>query len=248
MFERLQTWFERIERRMRTSFGDDISTPTQRRQAWWHFQLFDHAFLRVPWTNFDKVAEGVYRSNHPDPRRLARYKKRGIVAVLNLRGEDGYSPWLFEKEACDALGLKLYVAKIYARKAARRNEIIALIDIMRTIEKPFVMHCKSGADRAGFASVLYKAIIEGVPVAEARKHLALKYIHLDWTATGIVDHIIDMYEARNAESPITMEEWFRTEYDHKEANRSFAAKQSARRCPLLRRRAATPELTVNDDD
>lgn len=222
MFERLSTSLKSLERRVRTSFGDDISTPAKRRQAWWHFQLFDHAFLRVWWTNFDEVAPGVYRSNHPGPKRLEKYKALGIKSVLNLRGVDRYSPWLFEKEACDQLGLNLYVAKIYARKPARREEILKLIETMRTIEKPFVMHCKSGADRAGFAAVLYKIIIEKVPVAEARKHLALKYIHFDWTATGIVDHIIDLYEARNARDPIDMEEWFRTEYRGKAAAESFA--------------------------
>ncbi len=228
MFKRLADWFETLERRIRKSFGDDISTPRLRRQAWWHFQLFDHAFLRVWWTNFDKVADGVYRSNHPAPKRLEKYKSMGIREILNLRGADGYSPWLFEQEACDDLGMTLKVAKIYARKPARRAEIVNLIETMRQMDKPFVMHCKSGADRAGFASVLYKAIIEKVPLEEARKQLSVRYIHFDWTDTGIVDHIIDMYEARNAESPIDMEDWFRTEYDHKIAAQSFAAKRAGK--------------------
>ncbi|MFV0333227.1 MAG: tyrosine-protein phosphatase [Tropicimonas sp.] len=226
MLKRVTDWFETTERRLRRSFGDDISTPRGRRQAWWHFQLFDHAFLRVPWTNFDTVAKDVYRSNHPGPRRLARYREMGIRAVLNLRGNDGYSPWLFEAEACEALGLELHVAKIYARKAARRHEIVRLIDQMRAMPKPFVMHCKSGADRAGFAAVLYKAIIEGVPLAQARRHLAVRYIHFDWTDTGIVDHIIDLYELRNARAPISMEQWFRTEYDDRIATETFRLKRA----------------------
>ncbi|MFD0980920.1 tyrosine-protein phosphatase [Tropicimonas aquimaris] len=222
MFKRIETWFANLERRLRKSIGHDITIPEKRRLAWWHFQLFDHAFLRVPWTNFDKVAEGVYRSNQPGPARVLKYKEMGIRSILNLRGEDGRSPWLFEKEACEELGIELRTAKIYARKPAKRKEIVHLIDTMREMEKPFVMHCKSGADRAGLAAVLYKAIIEGAPLDEARKHLSLKYVHTDWTDTGIVDHIIDMYEERNTRDPIDMETWFRTEYDHKEAAASFA--------------------------
>lgn len=228
MFKRFIDWFETTERRLRRSFGDDISTPEMRRQAWWHFQLFDHAFLRVLWTNFDTVAKDVYRSNHPAPKRLLRYKEMGIRGILNLRGEDGYSPWLFEQEACQELGMDLRVAKIYARKPAKRHEIIHLIDTMRVMPKPFVMHCKSGADRAGFAAVLYKAIIEGVPLEEARKHLSVRYIHFDWTDTGIVDHIIDMYVWRNKLDPIEMETWFRTEYTRKRAEASFRAKRAGR--------------------
>lgn len=225
MLARLSTSLKSLEKRVRRSFGDDISTPAARMWTWWHFHLFDHAFLRTFWTNFDTVAPGVYRSNHPGPARLAKYKAMGIRTVLNLRGQDGYSPWLFEQEACDRLGLTLEVAKIYARKPARRSEILTLIATMRRIEKPFVMHCKSGADRAGFAAVLYLVIIEKVPLAEARKHLALRYIHFDWTPTGVVDHILDLYEARNARAPIDMETWFATEYDHRAVAESFAARK-----------------------
>lgn len=225
MLARVSQSLKSFEERLRRSFGDDISTPAGRRAAWVHFNLFDHAFLRVPWTNFDRVAPDVYRSNHPGPRRLERYKEMGIRSVLNLRGRDRFSPWLFEQEACARLGLTLQVAKIYARKPAKRREILALIEAMREIEKPFVMHCKSGADRAGFAAVLYQAIIEGVPLAEARKQLAIRYIHFDWTETGIVDHIFDVYEARAAQDPIDLETWFATEYDPRDVAASFAARR-----------------------
>jgi protein tyrosine/serine phosphatase len=222
MFARVSQALKSLERRVRTSFGDDISTPAKRRQAWWHFQLFDHAFLRVFWTNFDTVAPGVYRSNHPDAKRLEKYKAMGIRSVLNLRGRERASPWLFEEEACARLGLTLEVAKIYARKPASRREILTLIDTLKRIEKPFVLHCKSGADRAGFAAVLYRAIVEKVPIAEARRHLAARYIHFSWTKTGIVDHIVDLYAARHAQTGIDMETWFRTEYDPRAAADSFA--------------------------
>ena len=80
------------ERSARFSYGNDLSTPEGRRQAWWHMQVFDHAFLRVWWTNFYKVADGVYRSNHPGPKRLEKYKALGIRSVINLRGDDGLAP------------------------------------------------------------------------------------------------------------------------------------------------------------
>ncbi|MEM1429030.1 MAG: tyrosine-protein phosphatase [Pseudomonadota bacterium] len=207
---------------MRQSFGKDISTPGARLWSWLHFHLFDHGFLRVPWTNFDKVAEGVYRSNHPGPWRLKRYKRMGIRSILNLRGENSESPWLFEEEACRKLGMNLYVAKIYARKPATRREMIRLIDTMRVIEKPFVMHCKSGADRAGLAAVYYAHIIDGQPLAEARKHLHWRYCHLKSSKTGVVDHILDLYEERAARDPISLEAWLRTEYNTRDVAVSFA--------------------------
>lgn len=223
----VQTKLKDWERRLRRSFGNDISTPWTRFTSWWHFQLFDHAFLRALWTNFDQVAPGVYRSNHPSPARLRRYKRMGIETVLNLRGRDGDSPWLFEEEACRKLGLELEVAKIYARKPAGRAEMLHLIHLLKTLEKPFVFHCKSGADRAGLAAVMYKIIVEGAPIEEARKHLSIRYIHLKWTKTGIVDHIVDMWEADNKETAIGMEEWFATIYDPELVLESFAERRKS---------------------
>ena len=227
-----QTWRERayarvkdVERRVRRGFGNDLSTPRGRFAAWAHFHLLDHAFLRVPWTNFAPVATGVYRSNHPGPARLRRWASQGIRGVLNLRGDDGQAPWLLEADACRKLGLDLRVAKIYARKPATRREIVRLLDTMREMPKPFVMHCKSGADRAGLAAVLYAHCIDGQPLADARKHLSWRYLHLSSTKTGAVDHILDMYETRAAEGPISLEEWIRTEYMARDAVISFAKKR-----------------------
>jgi protein tyrosine/serine phosphatase len=227
MFDRLYARLKTAERKFRYSFGDDLSTPKARRQAWWHFQLMDHAFLRVWWTNFYPVSEGVYRSNHPSPARLQRYKSLGIKSVLNLRGNDGLAPWLLEEETCQKLGLNLHVVKIYARKAASREELIDLINIMRTIEKPFVLHCKSGADRAGLASAMYRIIFDGASVTEARKEFSFKYLHLKTTATGIVDHVLDLYEADHNATGITLEDWIHTKYDGDTLQASFEAKRAA---------------------
>lgn len=95
----------------------------------------------------------------------------------------------------------------------RRYRIVHVIDVLREAEKPFVFHCKSGADRAGFVSALYLLVFENKPIEEARKMLSLKYAHLDFTATGVQDYILDVYAARNARQPIGFEEWIRSEYD-----------------------------------
>ena len=221
MLETLRQRLKTAERTLRESFGDDLS-PGKRWQAWLHFHLFDHAFLRGFWTNFDRVAEGVYRSNHPGPRRLKKYHQMGIKGLLNLRGNDGLSPWLFEQEAADKYGMELRVAKIYARRPATKDEILILIDALKTMPKPFVMHCKSGADRAGFAAALYQVIVEKRPLSEARNQLHWRYLHLKSTKTGVVDHILDLYEARHAQTGIDMERWFREEYDPLAASDSFA--------------------------
>lgn len=213
--------FKKFRRRLRDSFGYDISTPSARRKTVWHYHLFDHAFFRTFWTNFAEVAPGVYRSNHPSPKMLEKYKTLGIKTVLNLRGNDQHSAWILESDTCERLDLDLRVSKIYPRRTAEREELLTLIDTLRTLPKPFLMHCKSGADRAGFASALYLAVVANVPVAEAKKQLSARFLHFGFTSTGILDHIFEVYEARAAQSPISMEEWIATEYDRHALQTSF---------------------------
>ncbi len=219
LFKRITDW----ERNLRASYNVDLSTPENRRKAHIYNLWFDHAVLRKFWTNFYEVAPGVYRSNQPTHERFVKLKEKGFKTVLNLRGAAGAAHFLVEQESCQELGLTLVNVTLHARFAAPKEDIQAVIRAFREIEKPFVMHCKSGADRAGFASVLYLLVIEGRPLSEARKMLNIKYIHLKWSKTGVLGHILDLYEARNDESPISFEDWIDTEYDNMEAQKSFEA-------------------------
>lgn len=219
----LKARFREIEHGLRRRYGRDISTPAARRRAWWHFQLLDHAFLRSFWWNLDQVAPGVWRSNQPSQGRLKRYKKMGIRSIINLRGKVKHSPYLFEREACEQLGLTLHDITLSARKLVPREDIQQLIALMRAAEKPFLLHCKSGSDRAGFASAIYLAVIEGVPVSEARKQLHWKYLHLKNDDTGILDYVFDAYEAETAETPMDFETWLNTRYDDRALTRAWKA-------------------------
>ena len=227
MLGQLWTRVEDAERKLRRSFGKDITDPRARRWSTFHYHIFDHAFLRTFWTNFFEIAPGVYRSNQPTHARFEKYKAMGIGTVVNLRGEDKYAHYLFEKETCAALGLELLNAKLWARNAASRTRIVHVIDTLRAAQKPLVFHCKSGADRAGFVSALYLMVFENQPVEVARKQLSLKYIHLDFTATGVQDYILDVYAARTARDPIGFEDWIRTEYDSKAIQAGFDGKIAA---------------------
>ncbi|MFW2543828.1 fused DSP-PTPase phosphatase/NAD kinase-like protein [Primorskyibacter sp. 2E107] len=224
MLRKLWTRLDDAERRFRRSWGKDISTPSARRWATLHYNLFDHAFLRIFWTNFWPVAPGVWRSNQPTHARFEKYAAMGIKTVVNLRGEDKHAHYLFEKESVEALGMTLVNAKLWAREAAPRRRIIGVIDALRTAQKPMMFHCKSGADRAGFVAAMYLMIFENTPVAEAKKQLGLKYIHLDFTATGVQDYILDLFEARQDLGDIGFEDWIRNEYRAKPIQAAWLAR------------------------
>jgi protein tyrosine/serine phosphatase len=216
---RIRDW----EGAVRARYNQDLSTPENRRRARIYNLWFDHAILRDVWTNFHEVAPGVYRSNHPTHRRFAKMKAMGIQTVLNLRGESRSAHYWSEEESCRQLGLTLISSKLHARAAASRAEILALIDVFRQIEKPFVMHCKSGADRAGFASAIWLMVMEGKPVDQARKMLAPRFMHLRLGSVAILDYILDVYAARTARDPIGFADWIATEYDRDTIQADFRA-------------------------
>lgn len=221
MFKKLFTWARGIENNLDRAFGYDFSTPQARRRAWLHFQLIDHGFLRAYWTNFAEVAPGVWRSNQPSPRRIAKYKAMGFKTVLNLRGTKEHSPYYFERTACEDEGIELVSARMKARSMVGRRKLLHLLDTFETIDKPFVMHCKSGADRAGLASALYLMHIKGIHVSEARKQLGLRYAHVKAFQTGILDYMLDRYEADTAENPMPIRQWISTVYTRKSIIRGF---------------------------
>ncbi len=206
------------------TYGRDISDPVERARSKRFLLWKDHGILRTFWTNFGQVAPDVYRSNHPPHNRLEAYRERGIKAVLNLRGQGQRAPYLFEEESCAALGLTLISVDLQARKAAPVKSLLALFDAFDTIPRPFVMHCKSGADRAGLASALY-VLDQGGSVDRARAELSFRYLHLRFTKTGIQDHMLDLYETRLTRGPISIRDWVSHEYDPDTLTASFAGKR-----------------------
>ncbi|NKW71866.1 dual specificity protein phosphatase family protein [Rhodobacteraceae bacterium R_SAG10] len=225
MHNKLLARIKSAERSLGATYGTDISTPRARRRAFWHFQLLDHAILRAFWANCHQIAPGVWRANQPSPRRLRKYHAMGIGTILSLRGANGQSPYLFEKEACDALGIRLINLAFSARKLAPRSVFLALLDAFEQVERPFLMHCKSGADRAGLASVLYLLHMTSTPIVQARKQLGPRYLHFRASQTGILDHMIDAYQADNAARKMPIRTWIEQRYDCDTLSAEFLAKR-----------------------
>lgn len=211
----LKTIHDRLlafQRRLEARFTHDIEDPEARRQSQIFVDWFDHGVLRRPWHNFAEVGPGLYRSNHPDAARLEEYARRGVRSVLNLRGAHHQAPYKFEAEACARLGLPLKVVAMSARQAPNREAILALIEAYRTMPRPILVHCKSGADRTGLAGAVWKLVIEGRPISEARRQLSPRFLHFRWSKTGVLDRFLEAYAARLAQGPIAFEDWVRDEY------------------------------------
>lgn len=218
-------WYKRLKAReyaWRDSISQDISTPRARKRAQFHFNWLDHAILRIWWKNFHQITPGVYRANQPSPQRLAEFKSMGIKSILNLRGTSPDSQYLFEQEACADLGLTLVDHRLYAASLASRQEILDLIDLMGGIKKPFVMHCKSGSDRTGFAAVIYLHLFCGQSVQQAMRQLHWRHLHLKNSKNGILDLFFDAYLEAAETNEVTLIDWIKTKYDPVGLTKRFA--------------------------
>lgn len=182
------------------------------RDGLWNF-WGDMGFVRRVWTNTAQIAPGVFRSNQPDPARLARMQAQGLRAVLFLRGSASGAPYRVEQAACAALGLSFHLCHLSAHRLPQADQILGLIDLFRSIDKPFLMHCRAGADRTGLASAIYLLAIEHRPVAEARAMLSARFGHWRWSSTGILDQLVLAYGAAQRSSGIGFADWIATDYD-----------------------------------
>ena len=84
------------------------------------------------------------------------------------------------------------------------KEAKALFD---SIAYPALLHCKSGADRAGMASVLYLHFRKGEPVDKAMRMLSLRYGHVRQGKTGVLDYFFEKYLEHSKQSGLTLLEW-----------------------------------------
>jgi protein tyrosine/serine phosphatase len=200
-------------RRWKDAWVGDLDRPGARRNAAIDMLVFDHGLLRKVWRNEHEVEGGVWRSSQPDPGMVRRLGSQGFRAILNLRGETEYGSYLLEREACRAAGIELVDFKLSSRVLPGREEILTLDGIFGRLPRPFLMHCKSGADRAGFAAALYLLLRKGATPEEAQAQLSWRYLHVRGAATGVLHFLIGRYAADAAREPMSFREWVERRYD-----------------------------------
>ena len=208
---------------MDSIFKGDLGSAKGRTVAWIDSLFIDHAVLRLIWSNLATVIPNkVYRSNHPTPYRLRRMARRpGIRSVINLRGKTQSGSDALSREAARELGLQFYDMAFESRGAPHKDRIMRLHGIYTSMPMPVVMHCKSGADRAGLASGLM-VMFEGGTAADALKQLSWRFGHIKQAKTGILDAFFLRYQ-REAEGRKPFLDWVRDDYDEAALKRDFHA-------------------------
>ena len=213
----------------RPHVAPDLATPEGRARARRELYLGDHGFLRLRFSNLHQISPEMWRANQPSPKQvLAHARERGIKTIINLRGPSTRGFYLLEKEACDAAGIDLVDFQMFSREPPTVEKVFAARDLFERIRYPALMHCKSGADRAGIMAVLYKLLREKLPYEEAIEQLSSRYLHIRQGKTGVLDAFFETYAEFNAgrsrDDWKPFLDWVAQDYDRDAVKARFLAK------------------------
>lgn len=192
-----------------------------RLHAWVNMLFVDHGIFRLAYLNKYEVTPFLWRSAQPAPYQIAALAKAGLKTIINLRGGREHGAWQLQKEYCEKHGIELLEFIVRSRAAPDRETLLSAKAFFASIKYPALIHCKSGADRAGFVAALYLIVHEDKPVAEALKQLSLKYGHFRFAKTGILDAFFELYRRQGEVKGLSFLEWVEEVYDPEELERNF---------------------------
>jgi len=187
--------------------GFDLTTPRGRLSARLDYLWKDHAYLRLGFSNAHWISDELVRTNQPWPFQLDAWAARGVRTIINLRGGFGASFYALERIACEKAGLTLVDFTVSSREAPSRDQVLGARRLFETVEYPALMHCKSGADRAGLMAVLYMHFRRARTIREALDQLSPRYLHVRAGLTGVLDYTFDRYLAEAEPAGMSFVEW-----------------------------------------
>ena len=114
--------------------------------------------------NFHWVEPGkAARSSQAYAGFLAPFlRKRGIRALVNLRGPNPHWRWWRnEKKTTGRIGVDHRDVMLSSKRLPTRKMLLALFDAFDTSPKPMLLKCSGGQDRTSFAAALYVVHTKG---------------------------------------------------------------------------------------
>lgn len=148
--------------------------------------------------NFAEIEPGAYyRSAQLTAGGLARtLRTNQIRTVVNLRGCNPEQDWYrAERAATLAAGATQVDLAMASDLWLSRDQMRTLVDVLRTAERPVLLHCEWGAERTGLASAIVELLRPGGSLESARDQFGPYYLYLP-TADGLVmSGHVDAYEA-----------------------------------------------------
>jgi hypothetical protein len=111
-------------------------------------------------------------------------KRRGIRAIINLRGRnDDLSWWKKETATAKANSIAHLDAMLDSRKLPTRQMLVRLVECFDAAPKPFMLKCSGGQDRTSFAAALYLIHRDGWQAVEAADAQFARFPYLHFPKT-----------------------------------------------------------------
>jgi protein tyrosine phosphatase (PTP) superfamily phosphohydrolase (DUF442 family) len=189
--------------------------------AWLNMIFVDHGVFRLFYLNRHSVDGRLFRAAQPWPHQIARFAREGGRSLVYLRGGKEHGSWPLEREAAEAHGLEIAEFLARSRGAPERDSLLKARDLFASLQYPALIHCKSGADRAGFVAALYVVTHLKRPADEALRQLHWRFGHFRWSKTGILDRFFETYRDEGERRGIAFDDWVRDHYDPERLEREF---------------------------
>ena len=182
----------------------------------------DHGIFRIFWSSWGQLPGEMYRSNQPYPYQIKKaVRNHNIKSIINLRGERHCSSYYLEKNHCLSANLKIYNFPISSRDIPDKKKLLDFEKLLEQVEYPCLMHCKSGADRAGLGAALYLIYKKNYSLIEASQQLNFKHLHLKFTKTGILDHFFSELIKKGINNKSDLLNWANNNYDKDSLKKNF---------------------------
>lgn len=122
-------------------------------------------------SNFRTVIDGqIYRSAQPKPDQLRGWiKKYNLKTIVTLRGASSDLSKIEGQIAKDT-GTDINYFRLSAYRLIPADQLLELINVIETGDKPMLLHCRQGIDRAGTASALAVWFLTDASYSDAKWH------------------------------------------------------------------------------
>jgi protein tyrosine/serine phosphatase len=204
---------------------------------------------------YEVIPGRLYRGGQPSgeslERLIARYK---IRTVLNMRACNYPERWyVSEAEACARHGVSLLDLNFSAVRMPSRHELRKLVEALDAAETPIFVHCRHGADRSGLASMVALLLLEEYSFETAQGQLGLRYGHIPFGKTTMLDRFMQHYSdwlaaSNQAHTPQRFRHWILNEYRGADCDAHFESVKRRFEVPRVRKALEYDVVVRNTGD
>ncbi len=169
------------------------------------------------------VGGKCYRCAQPSGNQVKRLVgKFGIATVINLRGPNPGKSWYeAERLAAQQAGVTHIDVPLWAYHPPSEKVFRLLLDTLEKSDAPILMHCYSGADRAGFASACYLLLKTKTNLDRAKEQLSIRFGHNPFGRASCLTKVLNSYsrwlaQSQKDHSPAHFSYWVHNVYSQRE--------------------------------